>query len=346
MILLTPGPCMTTESVRLAGAAPDMNHRDPAYGELIGETKRRLLSVYPDTQHWIPYLLGGSGTAAVEAMVTSCVNRGPVLVVENGYYSGRIAEILEIHRIPQETLSFDWEQPVDPSVVAEILRGGAFEAVLLTHHETTLGALNPVEQIAREAKRCGVKVLVDAMSGFGADPLNFGPLDAVAASANKCLHGLPGVSFVLASPEMARTMAPDRTYYLSLPRYEGDIPPLTPPVPALMAFRQALREFTTAAERQVRYLDLKQVVTSKLDSLGVNYFANGPTSSTLVSIEIPSGWTYDALFERFYAQGFVIYGCKRHLRERFFQISWMGAVTREHLERWLDEFRRLGSLNT
>src|SRR5512144_2511467 len=108
MVLLTPGPCMTSETVRQAAALPDLNHHEPEYLELLADTKRRLRSVYPATVGWTPYLLGGSGTAAVEAMVTSCVERGPVLVVENGYYSARIVDILKIHRIPFETFTLGW----------------------------------------------------------------------------------------------------------------------------------------------------------------------------------------------------------------------------------------------
>src|SRR4051812_25904128 len=108
MILLTPGPCMTSNTVRQAAAMPDMNHRDPAFIEMLRNTKQRLLGVYPQimsgefgwpgrgsdeplrSNAWRPHLIGGSGTAAVEAMITSCVETGPVLLIDSGYYSGRM----------------------------------------------------------------------------------------------------------------------------------------------------------------------------------------------------------------------------------------------------------------
>src|SRR5207253_9005989 len=101
------GPCMTTETVRQAAAMPDMNHRDPAFIEIMRDTKQRLLRVYPqsDNKEWRSYLVGGSGTAAVEAMITSCVREGPVLLIDSGYYSSRVQAKLEAHDIPYTTLS-------------------------------------------------------------------------------------------------------------------------------------------------------------------------------------------------------------------------------------------------
>ena len=108
-ILLTPGPCMTSETVRQVAALPDLNHRDPEYLDLIRDTKNRLIGVYEQTtQEWHPYLLGGSGTLAVEAMITSCIQSGPALILENGYYSSRIRDIFEVHKIPFEVISHGW----------------------------------------------------------------------------------------------------------------------------------------------------------------------------------------------------------------------------------------------
>lgn len=339
MILLTPGPCMTSESVRQASALPDMNHRDPAFRDLVLETRQRLLAVYPETGIWHPYLLGGSGTAAVEAMVTSCVQAGPVLVIENGYYSGRIAMILSIHGIPHDCLAFNWETGIDVDQVRTTIAQKAYEAVLLTHNETTLGILNPIEVIAEICWDRGVRVLVDAMSSFGADPIRFDHLDAVCASANKCLHGLPGVSFVLVRPELAVEIRdfPRRSYYLSLPMYEGEDPPLTPPVPSLMAFREALRELPGGnwIARHGRYAAQSKLVRGGLAEIGLACFESESRSCTLASVRLPQGFSFERLFGACYDRDFVIYGCKAHLREQYFQVSWMGEITNDHLHGWL-----------
>jgi 2-aminoethylphosphonate-pyruvate transaminase len=332
---------MTSETVRQAAAAPDLNHRDPEFDRLIREVRDRLMAVYaPLAEGWRPYLLGGSGTAAVEAMVTSCVGEGPVLVLDNGYYSGRIGEILDAHRLPYSTLSFDWEHPIDLNRVEESLRAGRFEAVLMTHHETTLGRLNPVGEVAKLARQAGARCLVDAMSSFGADDLPFVGVDAVASSANKCLHGLPGVSFVLVRDELASVMATreKRSYYLHLPMYEGEKPPLTPPVPTLQAFREALRENAGGQpERReaygVKIAHLRRGLAARGFSFAV---PEAESSLTLVSATLPVGWSFEAWFRANYDRGFVLYGTKAHLRERYFQASVMGEVGVEDLDRWFE----------
>lgn len=337
---------MTSEAVRQAAALPDLNHRDPEYAGLIREVRSRLREVYPAlSEGWRPYLLGGSGTAAVEAMVTSCVQGGPVLVLDNGYYSGRISEILDIHRLPYSTLTFDWERTIDLNRVEEALRTGGYEAVLMTHHETTLGRLNPVGDVAALAARTATRVLVDAMSSFGADHLEFAGVHAVASSANKCLHGLPGVSFVLVREELAATMAawPRRSYYLHLPMYEGENPPLTPPVPTLQAFRQALRENPEGQmSRRETYREKIGRLRTGLTERGFEFAVPVEESSlTLVSATLPPGWTFNDWFRANYEAGFVLYGTKAHLRDRYFQASVMGEVTLADIERWLETVDRI-----
>jgi len=337
---------MTSDAVRQAAATPDMNHREPEFLGLIRETKERLLCVYPGSRDWIPYLIGGSGTAAVEAMVTSLVGKGKTLILENGYYSSRIREILEVHGMPYRALSFDWLDPWDFDVIENALDETHFEAVLATHNETTTGRLNDIGRLGELCRPRGIRVLVDGMSSFGADPIPFESVDAVASSANKCLHGIPGVSFVLARPDLARTAAlnPPRSYYLWLARYEPDVPPLTPPIPALAAFRQALREMGDAGAmgRHADYQAKARVLRDGLAELGL-HTAIPPeeTSCALTTASLPEGWSYDAWFEANYARGYVLYGTKGFLRDRYFQVANMGELRATDLHGWLAEARKI-----
>lgn len=332
---------MTSRTVREAACAEDLNHREPAFGELMGEVREGLRGLSGGTH--TPYVLGGSGTAAMEAMVTSCVAKGPVLIVANGYYGERMDAMFEVHGIPHRTLAFDWMSPWDLGQVDSELASAAYEAVLATHHETTTGRLNPVGALAEIARRRGVRVLVDAMSSLGADPLDFGPLDAVCASSNKCLHGLAGVSFVLARHPLPD--APRRSYYLHLPMYAGGSPPLTPPVPMLMALRQALREFGDAGgqlARGARYARQAAVLRSGLRGLGLQTpVPDEAASSALTLASVPKGWSADTWLAANHAQGFALYHCKGPLRPMYFQVSTMGEVTDGMVSDWLSLVARL-----
>ena len=332
MILLTPGPCMTTDSVRASAALPDLNHRDPIFNGIMHDIRQRLLAVHSlDPAEWQPYLLGGSGTAAVEAMLTSCIANGPVLVIENGYYSSRIAQILEVHGIEHIRLSFDWESGIAIGRVESELKARKFEAVLMTHHETTLGLLNPIAEIGRLARASGARLLVDAMSSFGGDEIDFDACDVVCASANKCLRGLAGVGFVLVRSGVPLGTVNRRTYYLHLPMYGTESAPLTLPTAILRAMHQALIEMPPLEARLEENLSLGRFVREELTERDVRWFEPATISSHTISIELSRFGAFDPLFQRCYDAGFVIYGCKEHLREKFFQISWMGAVTEDHL---------------
>jgi 2-aminoethylphosphonate-pyruvate transaminase len=339
MILLTPGPCMTSETVRRAAAMPDMNHRDPDFIEIFRDTKARLLRVYPElnSREWVPFLIGGAGTAAVEAMITSCVEKGPVLLIDSGYYSGRMRAKFKAHEIDYEV--FEASSAVDLDDLAKRL-GSGFEAVVTTHHETSTGRLHNLGKIGKLCREAGAKLLVDGMSSFGADPVDFAHIGAIATSANKCLHGLPGLSAVLVRRPLADRIKGyrPRSVYLSLPFYDGDSPPLTPPVPILTALRQALIEMGSggASARGAVYRRRAATLRNGLKQRGFRFaIPEDEMSCTLTTASIPEGWTADRWFQANLHNGFMIYGTKGAMREQWFQVANMGEITDLQLELWL-----------
>ncbi|HXH62202.1 MAG TPA: aminotransferase class V-fold PLP-dependent enzyme, partial [Fimbriimonadaceae bacterium] len=216
MVLLTPGPCMTSETVRQAAALPDLNHRDPEYAQVARDVRGALGRL---GQGHKPYVIGGNGTMAMEAMVASCIEKGPCLVVSNGFYAERFVRIFQAHGIEHELMWFPWDSPWDMAKIERALEDGEFEAVLATHHETSTGRLNPISELAEVAGATGTTLLVDAVSSLGGEELSLAGIDAVCCTSNKCLHGLPGVAFVLLEPSFAvriESFAP-RTFSLHLP---------------------------------------------------------------------------------------------------------------------------------
>lgn len=322
--------------MRGAAALPDLNHRDPAYLELVQDTRLRLSRLY-GTDRFLAYLLGGSGTAAMEAMATSCVREGPVLILANGYYSARLGDIFAVHGIPYRVMEWGWRESWDLEAIALELATHRYEAVLGTHHETTSGRLNPIADLGRLGRRHGVRVLVDAMSSFGADPIEFEHLDAVCSSANKCLHGIPGLAFVLVRDDLAEAMRgfPRHTYYLSLPLYEHDNPRLTPPVPALAALRQSLVEMEPGGQParhrvyQSRASRIREAFAARALEFAVPL---DQMSCTLTCASVPPGWTYERWHDAQRDAGFLTYGCKGELAGNFFQAANMGELSDAQIE--------------
>ncbi|MGH8583926.1 MAG: 2-aminoethylphosphonate aminotransferase, partial [Gammaproteobacteria bacterium] len=150
MILLNPGPVTLSECVRQALLRPDLCHREPELAELQGEIRRRLLAVYGlAPERWSAVLLTGSGTAAVEAMLSSLMPPdGELLILENGVYGERMRQIAAAHGIVHQVLTHPWQAPIDPARLAATLEDRPrISHVAAVHHETTTGRLNALAEL-------------------------------------------------------------------------------------------------------------------------------------------------------------------------------------------------------
>jgi 2-aminoethylphosphonate-pyruvate transaminase len=356
MLLLNPGPVTLTERVRRSLLQPDLCHRESEFFDLQDEARARLLATYAlDPAVWTAVLMTGSGTAAVESMMAALVpETGRVLTVENGVYGERIAQICAQYRIAHGRIAGAWMQALDPDAIAARLdaaTGNArFTHLAVVHHETTTGRLNDLQPLGELCRARGMSFLVDGVSSFGAEALDFtdGSLSAVAATANKCLHGVPGASFVIVRRNVL-AQAASRTYYLDLGRLarsqDQRNTPFTPAVHAYYALVEALREFAEQGGRQARYQHyaaLAQQVRAGLAALGIEMVVPPEQSSVVLrAYRLPAGLTYTTLHDALKAKGFVIYAGQGDLSKTLFRISTMGNLTSADIDRLLKCFTQL-----
>ncbi|MBU9147826.1 2-aminoethylphosphonate aminotransferase [Burkholderia multivorans] len=352
MLLLNPGPVTLTERVRRSLLQPDLCHRESEFFDLQDEARARLVAAYElDPAEWTAVLMTGSGTAAVESMIAALVPKdGKLLVIENGVYGERITQIATQYGIAHDVLKHEWMQAPDLAQIAARLDAGGYSHVAVIHHETTTGRLNDLGAIAGVCRARGVKLLVDGVSSFGAEAIDFagGDIDAVAATANKCLHGVPGAAFVIVR-RSALANAASRTYYLDLGRLaklqDQRNTPFTPSVHAYYALVEALREFNEAGgwrARHARYKALADQAQAGLAARGMPLvLPEGASSVVLRAYRLPQGVTYEALHDGLKARGFVIYAGQGGLSKELFRISTMGAIEAADVERLLDGFSEL-----
>ncbi len=350
MLLLNPGPVSLSERVRRSLLQPDLCHRESEFFDLQDEARERLLAAYSlDPAEWSAVLITASGTAAVESMIASLTPRaGRLLTLENGVYGERIAQICAHYGIAHERLRVAWTLALDLDAVAARLDGAPpsarFTHVAVVHHETTTGRLNDLGRLGELCGRRGVSLLVDGVSSFGAEAIPFGEesLSGVAATANKCLHGVPGVSFVIARRRALREAA-SRAYYLDLGRLaslqDRRDTPFTPAVHAHYALVEALREFAEEGGRPARhrrYGALAEQVRGGLAALGIESVVPPDQSSVVLrSYRLPAGITYAGLHDTLKASGFVIYAGQGELARTLFRVSTMGHVSSEDIGRLL-----------
>jgi 2-aminoethylphosphonate-pyruvate transaminase len=349
--LLNPGPANTSASVRQALVMPDLCHREPECFEMMRRCREMLVALAGAGSDWAAVLFAGSGTAAVEAAVSSVVPAdGGLLVADNGVYGDRIARIARAHGIAAEVLEYDIWTTVDPTDVDRALsRRPELSHVAVVHHETTTGLLNPVAQIARVAARHGRSMIVDAMSSLFGETLEITQpgIDFVTASANKCLQGVPGVSFVLARRSALDALAgrAPRSIYLDLHGHyrsqEADNTPFTPAVQVLHAMEQALVELEKEGPlvRVARYAENARVLREGMTRLGLEILT--PVSArgnVLTTFRLPAGVTYPALHDAMKRRGYIIYAGQGEIAKYGFRVANMGTLAPDDMERVVAAF--------
>ncbi len=347
-ILLNPGPVSLSDGVRKAAVKSDLCHREPEYFSLQDRVRTGLVDVYGlDPKAWNAVLLGGSGTTALEAMFSSLLRRDArLLVIENGVYGERISRIADIHGISYQAVEHQWTDAIDQQRVEEALSGGDFTHVAAVHHETTTGRLNDIETLTGLCERHDVALLLDAVSSFGAEhiPFESPALAACAATANKCLHGIPGLCFVVSRRQaLEQSAEPPRSLYLHLPlwadKQDQQETPFTPPVNGVLALEQALEELAGQGGwrgRHAHYTQLAGKVKRALAAQKVEPLLQpGESSCVLNAYRIPEGRTYGEIHDGLKHRGFVIYAGQGSMVTEMFRISTMGDISDYDMERLL-----------
>ena len=256
--LLTPGPLTTTDTVK-GEMMFDHCTWDDDYKQITQEIRKELLKLaHVSEEEYTAVLMQGSGTFGVESVLTSVT--GPedkLLVVANGAYGGRMGEIAEHAGIPHEIYRERFDRVPDASVIAGWLDSDpAITHVSMVHSETTSGILNDIEAVGKAVKERNRVFIVDAMSSFGGIdiPLEDNHIDFMISSANKCIQGVPGFSFILArtaaleaSRGNARSLSLDIYDQWKTMNKDGKWR-FTSPTHTVLAFSKALDELEELAD--------------------------------------------------------------------------------------------------
>lgn len=356
-LLFTPGPLTTSASVK-AAMQRDLGSRDSEFVRLVAQIRNGLLEIAGVSQEsgYEAVLMQGSGTFALEAVLSSVIPPdGRLLVLANGAYGERMLQIAERLKIDVAIERWPEDKTPDPGTVQKLLAAGSPPThVAIVHLETTTGILNPLDEIARIVRERGCQFIVDAMSSFGGVPIDFSALqpDYLVSSANKCLEGVPGFSYVLARrPALESTAGYARSVSLDLLAQwqcferNGQFR-FTPPTHALLAFAQALEEFAReggVAGRAERYRANRQALLAGMRRLGFReYLAPERQSDIITSFCYPEDPAFDfaEFYRRLAAQGMVIYPGKVSHADCF-RIGTIGQIFPEHVEALVSGIERV-----
>ncbi len=354
-LLFTPGPLTTSDTVK-AAMLRDAGSRDADFLAIVREIRERLLAIggAEPGGGYDCVLMQGSGTFAIESVISSAIpSGGRLLVLVNGAYGRRVAQMARIHAIDVETLETPENCRITPEAVAERLATSpGMTHVAVIHCETTSGILNPIDEIGEVVARAGAAYFVDAMSSFGAIPIDLeaAHIDFLVSSANKCIEGAPGFAFVIArrgpleaSKGRARTLSLDLHAQWAGLEKDGQFR-FTPPTHVLLAFHQALLELEAeggVAGRAARYRRNHKILTKGMSEMGFEaYLPEEDQSYIITTYKYPGNPEFR--FEQFYSQlsdaGCLIYPGKLS-EEPCFRIGTLGRLEEKDIHHLLEAIR-------
>lgn len=338
--LLTPGPLTTTAATKEA-MLRDWGSRDPDFIRLNAEMRRRLVDIIGGGDAFVCVPLQGSGTFVVEAALgTLLPKKGKALVLINGAYGKRMTKMLDYMGRAYATYETPEDVPPDPAEVERRLAADpAVTHVMIVHCETTSGILNPIEKVAAVVAKAGRKLIVDSMSAFGAIPLDSKKVmfDAVMASSNKCLEGVPGMGFALIR-KTALEAAKGNAHSLSLDLHDQWVAMeankqwrFTPPTHVIAAFSKAIDQFEAAggvAGRNKRYAGNCRILVDGMRALGFEtLLPDALQAPIIVTFKMPAdpAFKFQAFYDGLKDKGYVIYPGKLTVADSF-RMGCIGAL--------------------
>jgi 2-aminoethylphosphonate-pyruvate transaminase len=322
-ILFTPGPLTTSLTVKEA-MLRDFGSRDYEFITVVKQIREKLVSLAgARNDEYTAVLMQGSGTFGLEAVVSSTVGPdGKLMVIINGAYGKRLAKIASVLKIETTQLEFaENETPDVERIRAALESDPSITNVVVVHCETTTGIMNPIEQIGEVVKEAGAKYFVDAMSSFGAVPVDLAGcnIDYLVSSANKCIEGVPGFSFILAKIDSlketegyARSMSLDILgQHLGFEK-NGQFR-FTPPTHSLVAFGQALVELEAEGGvegRGKRYRKNYETLVAGMRKMGFKEYLKPEDQGYIITSFLypeDSNFSFERFYESLNEKDYVIY---------------------------------------
>lgn len=351
--LLTPGPLTTTETIKKE-MMTDHCTWDGEYKDITQTIRKTLLELaHVSEEQYTVVLMQGSGTFGVESVLTSAVGKkGKLLIAANGAYGERMEDIAKHAGLQYKILNFHYNETPDAEVIAkEIENDPAITHVSMVHCETTSGILNDIEVVAKKVKELGRVFIVDAMSSFGGVDIEVEKLgiDYIISSANKCIQGVPGFSFIICQKdELAKCEGQAVSLSLDLFDQWKEMGKdgkwrFTSPTHVVLAFAKALEELKEEGgipARNKRYSDNNQLLIQKMNELGFRSYIDRTHQSPIITTFFypeAADFSFEEMYTFIKERGYAIYPGKL-TDANVFRIGNIGEIYKEDIEKLCNIF--------
>ncbi|MCL2121906.1 MAG: alanine--glyoxylate aminotransferase family protein [Clostridiales bacterium] len=345
-ILMIPGPTSIPQRVMNVLGNPAMGHRTDEFSAIIKDVTEKLKKIYRTENDLL--LLSASGTGSMEAAVCNFVSPGDkVVVMENGYFSNRWANINRVFGAEVQVIEGAWGVPADPKALADVIaadKDKRVKAVFVTLNETSTGVTHDIPALRNACGDHPAIFVVDAISGMGVVPLETDAwkLDVVVSGSQKAFMLPPGLSFISVSPKAwalhKECKSPSFYFSLSAAKKEYDDKSSTPYTPAANLI-SGLQESLLMLEEeglenvQARHRSYRSMIRAAVKALGLTPLADDAYASTAVTAVVkPEGLQVKKIVNTMKDKyNIVIVGGQGKSSEDIFRIGHLGYVTKSDI---------------
>ncbi|MBU2868461.1 pyridoxal-phosphate-dependent aminotransferase family protein [Pacificibacter marinus] len=340
-LLFTPGPVNVAETLRTAICKEDICHREPDFDALLGSIEHKLISLFQirSRARYRAVVITGSGTAANEAILSSVVGKGAILILSNGEFGGRLHKASCIHNKHTHLIEQPWGTPFDPIQIAAYLTAHKIDVVAMVHHETCSGMLNPLAEIGAMAKATGALFVVDGVSSVGAEVIDMEAchIAFVSSSSSKAIGSYPGLSFVVGRKKHFKRLKRHaaKTTYLNLATFYAFLKhhsqtPNTPAVPLFFALDQALTDILRVGvtKRYARIKARADLLREGMRRLNLDFLIDeADMCSILTTVRVPPSISVRDLRDQLREKSIIIYEGKGCFADKVFQVGNIGELS-------------------
>lgn len=352
-LLFTPGPVNVAETLRHAICKEDICHREPDFDGLLASIEHKLLSLFQvrNRDRYRAVVITGSGTAANEAILSSVVGKGSILILSNGEFGERLHKTSVIHNKGTHLLEQPWGQPFDLPRIEAYLAAHKINVVAMVHHETCCGMLNPLAEIGTLAKAHGAIFVVDGVSSVGAEVVDMEGCHIAfcSSSSSKAIGSYPGLSFVIGRKKQFKKLKGHtaKTTYLNLATFYAFLKghsqtPNTPAVQLFFALEQALSNILTegVSNRFARIRARAERLRLGMRKLNLEFeIAEADMCSILTTVRVPPSVSASDLRNGLREKSIIIYEGKGCFAGKVFQVGNIGELSDHDIRYFLKSLR-------
>lgn len=347
--LFCPGPVNIASNVKKATIANEIGHREPEFSTLLRNVNRKLLEAFEvrTKKLYHPVLITGSGTAANEAILASAIGNRSILIISNGEFGERLIKISELHNKKTKSIKFAWAEQINLEKIEKFIEKNKIEVLMMVHHETSSGMLNPIDRVGAMTKRLGVRFIVDAVSSAGVEKIDLENwnISFCTTSSGKALGSLPGLGIIIGRVSDFNELAKIKSKSIYLDLYNlykysrfSEQTPNTPAVQLVFALDQALTNILTVGVKNNRdhIHEMTKMLRKEMKQMGFTFLIDEEyMCSMLTTVVLPDSIKIDSLRSELRKKNMIVYSGKGPFLNQVFQVGNIGNINTNNAKLFL-----------